>query len=188
MKGKKTKLVVIAIFVAMLVVLIAVLFLRGGGPKDDEPTAELKNELQVQNELEMHLKENSASAGNPEKIGGEISKVLYEETQYQIVEINGSNCTISVTYPNAGALLSELSQDTAYNETSEELLAAMLARLEKGAVETITETVTTEMVDGIPEMNDALMNAFCGGLFAFFEEQIDENLQSRIDKQQRQQK
>lgn len=145
------------------------------------PVSNGSKEYQAQKNLVGLLNESSAAAGDPENSGGEVSQLLYESTKFQVIEVDDSTCKIEVTYPNAKALLSELSQNPSYNGSADDILTEMLARLESGNVEVVTETVTTTMLDGTPEINDALLNAYYGGLLSFYEEQIDMGLQSRID-------
>lgn len=145
------------------------------------PVSNGSKELQAQKRLEDLLKASSVAAGDPENSGGEIAQLLYEGTKIRVIETDDSACKIKVTYPNAKALLSEISQDPLYNGSLEDILTEMLARLESGNVEVVTETVTTTMLDGTPEINDALLNAYYGGLLSFYEDHIDKGLQSRID-------
>lgn len=144
---------------------------------------------QVQQSFDQILEEDYFVAAQPDTTGGQISKAIYEKTIYRVVSADDTNCKIEITYPNMRKEFEELSSqlysqqfdDTNdNNQATSNLLNNMLLQLEQEDYEMVTEIITTRLVNGTPEINDDILNAFYGGMLYMYTDMLDDYVQKHI--------
>lgn len=159
------------------IIILFLLFLVGCSSQKNESSNQAV-EVEPAMKLNAFLNEvysNADTAG----AASNLSQQLYSMTTYQLLNDATDFYEVEITYPNLGEYLFSGNLDS-IDFTSEESKGSILAVLENGDVEMVTEIIKIELVDGEPEINDALTNAFCGGLLSALTDAVDHKMMEFI--------
>lgn len=129
--------------------------------------------------LDVILRETYFYTDATDNPATKFSQQLYSMVTYRVLNAETEFYEIEITYPNLGKYLLAGSLDS-NDFTTEESLKEILSVLESNDLKTVTEIIQVEVAEGKPVINDALMNAYSGGMLSALTDVIDQEVMEHI--------
>lgn len=143
---------------------------------------------QLTKQLEQLFEESYYQAGDSSTTEGAIARYIEKNVSWKVIGCENDKCKIEISYPDASTLLRQLMFQTGREATEEkvaETMEELLEQLENGNVEKKKVVVVANVVDGVPKLNEEMLDALSGGLLTVYAEVLDAYMQERLGEMEK---